>query len=176
MKRFMFKDGEIVLRPLEPLDIDDLLRWENDVEVWKISQTRAPYSKELITQYILSSQDIHFHGQIRFIIEWKGTSVGTIELFEYDPVNSRAGVGIMIDGNYRNRGFGALALGLIVNYCKEVLFLRQIFCTIILDNSISVQLFESAGFLKTGIKKDWIRVAEGFQSAGFFQLILERDQ
>ena len=87
----MFKDGEIVLRPLEPADIDDLLRWENDVEVWKISQTRAPYSKELITQYILSSQDIHVHGQIRFIIDWKGTSVGTIELFEYDPVNSRAG-------------------------------------------------------------------------------------
>ena len=37
--------GNISLRPLEPEDIELLYRWENDIEVWTVSNKKPPYSK-----------------------------------------------------------------------------------------------------------------------------------
>ena len=37
--------GKIRFRALEPEDIDILFEWENDAEIWEISNTFEPYSK-----------------------------------------------------------------------------------------------------------------------------------
>jgi diamine N-acetyltransferase len=169
----MLSSGNIVLRAVEPKDIGILQKWENDTSIWKISQTLAPFSEETLRQYINTAQDIHIHSQIRFIIDYNKISIGTIDLFDYDPVNLRAGVGVMIESTFRGKGYAKVALELIVNYCKQILFLRQIYCNITEDNVPSIRLFEGLGFVRSGMKKDWIRIAEGYQSVGFYQLILD---
>ena len=171
----MFSAGNISLRAVEPKDVGVLEKWENDPSIWKVSQTLVPFSKETLRQYINTAQDIHVHNQIRFIIEHNEICIGTIDIFDYVPVNLRAGVGIMIESTYRGKGYAKSALELIVNYCKQILFLRQLYCNIIEDNEPSIRLFETAGFIGSGVKKDWIRIAEGYQSVGFYQLILEED-
>ena len=173
MSRHMFNAGNISLRTVEPRDIGVLLKWENDPSIWKVSQTLVPFSEEALRQYINTAQDIHVHNQVRFIIVHNEISIGTIDIFDYDPVNLRGGVGIMIESAYRGKGYGKTALDLIVNYCKQILFLRQLYCNITEDNESSIRLFESAGFIRSGMKKDWIRIAEGYQSVGFYQLLLE---
>jgi len=168
----MLKSGNISLRTLEPSDIDQLYTWENDPSLWKISQTKVPFSKELLGQYIASAQDIYAHGQLRFVIELDQELVGTIDLFDYDAINSRAGVGIMIDSNFREKGVAKTALELVVNYSKEILFLEQLYCNIIENNTGSIKLFEGNGFLHTGTKEHWIRIEEGFENVRFYQRLL----
>lgn len=171
----MLVGDNIKLLALEPEHIDLLYEWENDTNIWRISQTVVPYSKELLQQYINSAQDIQIHGQIRFVISHNDKPVGTIELFDYDPVNARAGVGIMLDKSHRREGIASKSLQIIVKYSKEVLLLNQLYCNIIDENTTSKKLFEGAGFMHTGKKLDWIRCQNGYQSLVFYQLLLNQE-
>ena len=84
----LLKNHIIKLRALEPEDIDILYRWENDTDVWKVSNTIAPFSKYILRQFIENQKyDIYETKQLRLIIEALETQkpVGTIDLFDIDP-------------------------------------------------------------------------------------------
>ena len=42
----------IRLRALEPEDVDVLYKWENDTNIWKVSNTVAPFSRYILRQFI----------------------------------------------------------------------------------------------------------------------------
>jgi len=44
----MLRGENINLRALEPSDLDVLYNWENDTSIWKVSQTIAPFSKNIL--------------------------------------------------------------------------------------------------------------------------------
>ena len=44
----MLKGEYIQLRALEPSDLEVLYQWENDINIWKVSQTLAPFSKHVL--------------------------------------------------------------------------------------------------------------------------------
>ena len=64
-------ENELIrLRALEPDDVQVLYKWENDTEVWKVSNTIVPFSKYMLLQFIANQQrDIFETRQLRLIIE-----------------------------------------------------------------------------------------------------------
>lgn len=169
------KGDKIILRALEPEDISSLYLIENDIENWKISETKIPLSKYLLHEYLKNiGDDITNSGQLRLVIQDKETkaSIGLIDLFDFDGINSRCGVGIIINSENRNNGSGSEALSLLTDYSKNTLNLHQLYCDIQSDNNESIKFFESNGFLKTGIKKDWSLSAKVFTDVLFYQKIL----
>ncbi len=170
----MLKGKNIFLRALEPSDIEPLYQWENDPLVWKVSNTYAPWSRHVLEEYILSShQDIYVSKQVRMVIcETKTTKpVGCIDLFEFDPNNLRAGIGIIVNSADRKSGFADDALGVMINYCFSTLNLHQVFCNISSSNEGSIRLFEKHGFIKCGVKKEWNRISNGFEDEFLYQLL-----
>ena len=75
------------LRALEPHDVDLLYRWENDPEVWKVSNTMTPFSKFTLQEFIkTSTTDIYASRQLRLMVEdWKGNTIGTVDIFDFEP-------------------------------------------------------------------------------------------
>lgn len=168
--------GKVLLRPLEPEDIDLLYRWENNMELWELSNTRAPFSKYILNQYINNSaKDIYEVKQLRLIIEnWQKKAVGAIDLFDFDPYHMRAGIGILIHNtDDRRRGFASDALTALTKYSMNVLGAKQLYANIAADNEDSINLFEGAGFEQTGIKKYWLKSVTGWKDELFFQKILD---
>ena len=169
------KAKDIHLRALEPEDIGFLYRWENDPEVWRVSETTAPYSKYVLKRYIETSHlDIYETKQQRFVIVHSQTNipVGAIDLFDFDPFNRRAGVGILIyDEQMRGKGFAAQALDKLVEYAFDVLGLHQLYCNMPTDNTASYELFSRRGFIEAGIRREWIRVGEQWKDELTLQLI-----
>lgn len=165
----------IYLRALEPEDLEFVYAIENDEAVWEVSNTQTPYSRFLIKQYLENAQqDIYEARQLRLAICENNSfkAVGLIDLFEYDPRNQRAGIGIVIQkGEDRNQGIGSQALGLLVQYAFNHLNLHQLFANISSENEISIKLFTNFGFEKIGIKKQWNRVATGYKDEILYQLI-----
>ncbi len=146
------------IRALEPEDLDFLFELENDSEVWKVSETTAPVSRNTLRKFIESSYlDITQTRQARFIIVSTddNIAVGTIDLFDYDPINRRIGIGILIKKEYRGNHFAKHAMNLAMDYCFNILSVHQVFCNIQKDNQISLNLFQKLGFTVIGIKKDW---------------------
>lgn len=162
------------LRALEPEDVEMMYAWENDPKIWGVSGTLAPFSRHTLTRFIDEQQfDIFQTRQQRLVIDdLDGKTVGMLDLFEFDPQNLRAGIGIMIHDDRRNKGYAADALEVVCRYSREVLRLHQLWCSIGVDNGASLALFLGAGFAEVGVKRDWQATAEGFSDEVLMQKIL----
>ncbi len=170
----------ILLRALEPSDIDVLYNWENNTETWKISNTQTPFSQFVLEEYIISAhQDIYSAKQLRLMIdllpnpssnEEGNRAIGCIDLFDFDANHQRAGVGILIAENGdRRHGYASEALKILIEYCFTSLNLHQLYCNITVDNEPSVLLFQQHGFQVAGIKRQWIREGAKFKDELFLQ-------
>ncbi|MEL4308777.1 GNAT family N-acetyltransferase [Joostella sp. CR20] len=166
--------NSIYLRALEPEDLDFLYALENDEKVWEVSETLAPYSKFILKQYLANShKDIFEVKQLRLAISnYENKLLGLIDLFDFDPKNKRAGVGIIVlESSNRNKGIGREALSLLLDYAFEHLDLHQLYANISENNSPSIHLFSSLGFEKVGIKKDWNYTSGKFYNELLYQKI-----
>ncbi|WP_417351726.1 GNAT family N-acetyltransferase [Flavobacterium alkalisoli] len=165
----------IFLRALEPEDLEFIYSIENNEEIWEVSNTQTPYSRFLIRQYLENAhQDIYEAKQLRLAICEKDgfTALGLIDLFDFDPVNQRAGIGIIIrNEEHRNKGVGKEALGLLIDYAFHRLQLHQLYANIDTGNVASITLFTNFGFEQIGVKKDWNRVDNQYKDEALYQLI-----
>lgn len=166
----------VCLRALEPEDLDFLYAMENDPGVWGVSGTLAPYSKDVLKEYLAKAHlDIYEARQLRLAINCRkeGHLVGLVDLYDFDPVSLRAGVGILITAHQRSRGYGGAALNLLCDYAFGVLRLHQVYASVSVSNAHSLRLFQKAGFRETGIRRDWLRTPDGYEDEVFFQKIRE---
>jgi diamine N-acetyltransferase len=169
----------IRLRALEPADVELLFNWENDPDLWLISNTLVPFSKYILRQYIKNSHlDIYQTKQLRMMIDLKQgdevDTIGTIDLFDFDPYHFRAGIGILIkEEKDRRKGYASEALKLFVDYCFRTLQLHQVYCNVSEDNDSSLKLFQKQGFVVIGVKKEWLRDGKSWRSEYLLQLINE---
>lgn len=165
----------IHLRAPEFGDIPEMYSWENDPEVWQVSHSIVPLSQFAVEQYILNySEEIFVTRQMRLMIvlkEKREQLLGAIDLFDYNPVNRRVGIGLLITSEHRNKGYASEAISLMLNYCFETLNLHQVYCNISADNALSIKLFENNGFEHTGTKKQWIYREKHWIDELFFQHI-----
>ncbi|PRY16236.1 diamine N-acetyltransferase [Pontibacter ummariensis] len=161
----MFLSSEhIYLRALEPGDLDFLYSLENDATVWHVGNTLTPYSRFVLEAYLQNAAlDIYTVKQLRLVIcNQHDMAVGAIDLFDFDPMHHRAGVGIVIAADNRNKGYASEALDLLLHYCRNTLQLHQVYCTITATNQASINLFLKAGFEQVGLRKDWLRRPDGW--------------
>ena len=120
--------------------------------------------------------DIHTAKQLRLVIccVTDNKCLGFVDLFDFDPLNKRAGVGILIyEPESRRRGFAREALNLLIPYCFDHLGLHQLFANVGAQNQASIQLFEALGFIKSGVKRDWHWSHAGYIDELIYQKINE---
>lgn len=165
-------DNILMLRALEPTDLDVLYRWENDEELWHTSATITPFSRKQLWDYIENYDgDIFRTHQLRLMIVEVATYkvVGTLDLFDFDPINSRASVGILIDKEFQGQGYGKIALNLVEDYCKKHISLNQLVATVSVDNERSLALFRSLEYSEVGVMKWWLKRGNQYCDAILFQ-------
>ncbi len=169
------KYGKVSLRALEPEDIALLYQWENNMEIWELSNTQAPISRHILAQYLKeSAKDIYEAKQLRLVIQdGNMDAVGAVDLFDFDPYHLRAGVGILVHKlSDRGKGYASDAVMALSGYAMNVLGLRQLYANISADNEASIRLFEKTGFEKTGTKKDWLKTLSGWKDEFLYQKVL----
>lgn len=171
----MLQTENIRLRALEPEDIDILYKWENDTRIWKISNTIAPFSKYILRKFIEDQKyDIYETKQLRMIIESRSDkrAVGAIDLFDIDPTNRRAGIGILVyEDRDQRQGYASAALTEMIKYAFQILGLNQLYCNVLSNNLRSLNLFKSKGFTVVGLKMEWVRSTDGWLDEYMLQLI-----
>ena len=162
---------KISLRSAEPEDAAQIYNWENDRSLWRVSGTFVPYTHFQIEQFLLDNNDLHSQQQLRLMICCGNTDIGCIDIFDYDAINERAGIGILIDSSYRQQGYAKEAIQLLIDYLFNNLMLKQVHCSVDELNKESLQLFKSLGFELCGCRKEWIKTPDGFIDEFLFQLI-----
>ena len=123
------------LRALEPSDLDLVYEIENDESLWIYSNTSSPFSRNTLKKFIQNSHlDIIEHKQLRLVISNDQTSMGFIDLFDYDHVNRRVGVGIIIFKKFRLKGIAYQSIKLVESYLIKHVPIHQLFANISSNN------------------------------------------
>lgn len=99
--------------------------------------------------------------------------VGCVELYNYDPVNRRAAVGIVVSNEFRHRGFGFAILQELTRFCQDNTSLHQLYADIAATNDPSIHIFRKARYSHCATMHDWVVRADRFIDTLRFQLILQ---
>lgn len=146
----------IRLRKIEPTDIPYLYQWENDARMWTDSDTHNPLSQADLREYVVSSTgDIYRDGQLRLMIDEDGSTMGCIDLFDFDPRNRKAAIGMYIAPHARGRGIGTKAVKLIEEYAFGFLKLRMLYAIIATKNTACSTIYKKEGYEPSSILKAW---------------------
>lgn len=152
----------MLLRPLEPEDLELLYSIENDEDLWNCSNADSPYSHYVLKKYIAEAASIHECGQLRLAIDitldnTNNTShtIGLIDLTNYNALAARAEVGITLLKEYRGKGYGTKALQLIEKFAVERLRIHSLHAYVSPHNTSSMQLFEKSNYKMIAKLPDW---------------------
>lgn len=154
----------IRLRKIEPSDVPYLYRWENDATAWADGSNHNPLSQQDLRGYIASTTgDIYMDSQLRLIIEEQSPitndqspiTVGCIDLFDFDPRNRRAALGMYIAPEFRGKGVGREALLQMEHYAFDFLHLRVLYAVIATSNTVCSALYQSAGYAPSSPLPAW---------------------
>ena len=172
MARQLEENG-IKLRAPEPEDLDCMFRFENIVDLWDISNTTGPYSRFHLKQYIEQTQnDLFTDRQLRLMIENRDRQVvGIVDICNFDPLHSRAEVGIVIDEAQRRKGIGRQALSLLESHCIHYLGIHQLFAYVDTANKPCRKLFTTCGYQECALLKDWMHTGKGYRDVIMLQKI-----
>jgi diamine N-acetyltransferase len=171
----MLQTSRIFLRAPEPSDLDFLYLFENDTALWPMSLSVVPFSREVLRQYLENAlADIYAARQLRLMVcrQENQAVLGTVDLFDFEPLHQRAGIGIALSPAHQGQGYGAETLALLDHYTTNVLQLHQVYCSVSQENTASLKLFRQAGFEEVGLRKEWLRTPQGWQHVVEFQKLL----
>lgn len=150
-----------------------MFRFENSSDLWELSNTSGPYSRYHLKQYIEQTQnDVYIDRQLRLMIENTDKKVvGIVDICNFDPLHSRAEVGIVIDTTFRRQGIARLALTLLEEHCFHHLGIHQLFAYIDVTNKACHQLFIVCGYKDCALLKEWMHSCNGYRDILMVQKI-----
>ena len=146
----------IRLRKIEPTDLPYLYQWENDAQMWADSDTHNPLSQSDLRDYIAcSTGDIYRDGPLRLMREEEGACMGCIDLFDFDPRNRKAAIGMYIAPYARGKGIGVQSVKLLEEYAFNFLHLRMLYAIIATTNIVCSNIYKKEGYEPSSILRAW---------------------
>ena len=101
------------------------------------------------------------------------TPVGCVELYNYDPVNRRAAVGLVVSNEFRRQGYGTAMIQTLTLFCQQNTSLHQVYADIAATNIPSIHIFQRAGYQHCATLHDWVVRSNRFIDTFRYQLILD---
>lgn len=165
----------ITLRAPEKEDVDKLFLWENDPGFNESLPQCAPLSRYQVWEYVQNYQADPFATKELRMMIYEPTlgTIGHIDMFDFDTVNRRAGIGIYIDEQYRRQGYAKEAVEMFEDYAQKTLGMHQLWAQVAVDNDASKALFTGRGFKPAGKLRSWLRRHLEYTDALLFQKLFK---
>ena len=163
MPNEFLQNDTLILRAVELSDVDTLYRWENDTSQWATTNTHAPYSRQQLWNYANDYDgNIYAQGSIRFIVclRENGNAIGTIDIYDFDPANMHATIGVYTSTAHRGKGYGVQPLQSATNYALQYLEMKQLIAIVAADNHASQAMLAKAGYSRCGTLPHWLRTGD----------------
>ncbi len=178
---FNIQTERLILKAHRMEELEKLHRWENDPEIEFMVDERPPDRLETIEESrkylheVMSispeTDDLIDYG---IYLQQDDTLVGWGQIAEIDRYNKKCAVSICIgEKKQRGNGFAGETLKAIIKFCFEILGMNRIGCEIFSNNLISVHVFESLGFKREGIFRQWVLKKGRYEDLYLYGLLRE---
>lgn len=160
------------LRALESSDLSAVIEAENHQEAYMNSDNYMPFSRAVLEKYVNGEHDFFKFQQYRYVIDLDGECAGFLDLFDYNAVHARAGVGVFVLEPFRERGVAGVALQRLITEARQKLNIEYLHASISEENKPSIKLFEKCGFTQAGFKRGWRKENGVRKGVKLYELIL----
>jgi len=147
----------LIIRDLLISDISDsYIDWLNDPAVNKYLEVRHIWQdNESVINYVKSFQNREDIMLLGIFIKETNQHIGNITFSTINKLNDSGVIGIAIGNkNFWGFGYALEALRGVIKYAFKELNLHRLEAGISINNKASRKLFEKAGFIVEGIKKE----------------------
>ena len=136
----------IYIRPITPEDTDLIVEWRNSDIVMDNFIIREPLSREVHLNWyntkILNGQVSQF---IIYIADGD-IPIGSVYMQDIDTLDKSGEFGIFIGDRGTGRGYGREAMGLMMDYGRDVLGLTTVNLRVLAGNEVARHLYKQYGF------------------------------
>jgi RimJ/RimL family protein N-acetyltransferase len=154
---------DLILRPIEPSDLDFVVALRNDLAIERLAGTRPPvphirqeFERNLADPATMLACSSGTPNSLEFLCEIKGEAAGIGGLYRIDQYARHGELGVSLaDGPWRRHGYGELAHRILIEYGFDDLNLRRILASVHADNVAVLRLCERLGFVLEGIRKEY---------------------
>ena len=165
----MINLGDVVLRALEPKDVDQLYAYRNDWEVIRhLAGFSAGYSRANLEDWI--RRHSNRADEVLWTIADAATDqcIGHVGLYQIDSRGRKGQFAILIgDRALWGKGLGTRITQAVVSWAFLELNLHKVSLHVLTNNERAVRIYESLGFRTEGILRD-----EQFREGQFLDLML----
>ena len=149
--------SNVVLRPLEPADLERWRAWVNDPEIAayldRVLPVSRPEHERFFELAVIGNQRA-----VWFALEnpaAKNAYIGNVWLWDIDQRHRRAEVRILIgERSAWGTGAGSQALTLLSNYAFSKLGLHKLYAYVHARNPRAAHVFEKAGYVQEACLKE----------------------
>ena len=175
MQRPFLIGERLYLRAVELDDRDDLIRWVTHPDVRRTLARRHPLNGVAEERYIreVASKD----GAVNLVVCLRDgdRGIGCIGLHDVHPVDRAATVGLAIGEPAEwDQGYGAEALGLVLDYAFWELNCHRVGLTVFAHNPRAIRCYEKVGFVREGALRE-AQFAEGRYVDTILMGVLQRE-
>ncbi len=171
---------QVILRALEPEDLELLYTIENDPALWDVTDAPQHYSHYDLRRYIAEQpKGVHECGELRLVITDGETSeaIGLVDLVNFSPMQRRAEVSIALLQAFRHKGYGLAALHALEKFARQRLHVRLLYAQVATPrNSAALSLFRAAGYAPTAVLPAWNCSGDGYEDIQILQKFLEKTE
>jgi RimJ/RimL family protein N-acetyltransferase len=169
----MLSGKKVILRPFEESDIENTVKWLNDLEFGVLIDRIKPTSiQERRDWYNTISKD---HSAVVFAINLteKNHHIGNCGLFNIDCRSRRGQIWIYLDKKYTGQGLGKEVINLILEYGFHYLNLNRIYLYVVSTNERAKKFYERCGFQYEGTSRQHIYLKNRYVDAIWFGILKE---
>ncbi len=174
----MYSEKLVDLRPLDPDDMDNVMKHWNDLEMRQYLGHALPFSRAREREILdeLSKQDPWKDGHMFLVIEDKKSQefLGTVSLMNISRQNSNSELGIAIhDPQNFGKGYGTDATKVMPWAGFSILGLESVFLYTFTQNERGHSAFKSAGFKQGGVRRRGVLTMGKFRDLVVMDIVKE---
>ncbi|MBX0320588.1 GNAT family N-acetyltransferase [Alkalihalobacillus clausii] len=154
---YFWQDDNVRLRAMQPEDwqADYLSKFDTPARRFLACAIELPPTVSGSQTFAEEHADFaSTKGRIMFTIEnEKGNNIGSINLNRIDERNGTFSIGIIIDKQYRGKGYGTSAMNILLKYAFFERRLHKFNDCVLKGNEGSVKMMEKLGCIQEGVRR-----------------------
>jgi RimJ/RimL family protein N-acetyltransferase len=143
------RDGDLVLRPMGPEDVDAVTAACQDPEIQRWTFVPSPYTRADAETYLNSSAERKSVNLLAVDAD-DDRLLGSCSVMQLDREPGYGEIGFWVSAEARGRGVATRAVRLLADWAREELGLTRIDVLPHKDNLASRRVAEKTGFVDTG--------------------------
>jgi RimJ/RimL family protein N-acetyltransferase len=146
------RDGDLVLRPKRPEDVDAITAACQDPEIPRWTFVPSPYTRADAEAYLRSSAEQEAAGTSAgfLAVDAEDRLLGSLSVMEIDREAGYGEIGYWVAAEARGRGVATRAVRLLTEWAQRELGLQRLELLPHKDNVASRRVAEKAGYRVTG--------------------------